>query len=325
LVGKVYIANFGRRNYAWEDCKRRPSVATMNGEATHAYWLAGDKDGFIGKCREIAKTARGNTLPRFTAARWFNLMGIIQASSQDLWIHRAEGRLWWTETIDEPASIDEEPRRIEALNEFVFECHKPCKPWSDRDKLGRRITWDSLHPRAKDFLATESTLQALSPDNADFARALVEGADLAPWTSLPDWQRALANRKIAPVSNVSGRGKAALNMAMRAKGTAGQSNGQQATRRSKNKEFLFKDEFEAEKYIQALLVAQEFKCAITGLDLEFNERVADRAMLYSLDRIDSDKHYERGNLQVVCQFINMWKSDANDEEFRRLIDVVRLG
>lgn len=325
MVGKVYIANFGRGNYAWEDCKRRPSVATMNGEATHPYWLAGDKEGFVNKCLEIAKTSRGNPLPRFTAARWFNLMGIIKDSAEDLWIHRADGRLWWTETLDEPALLDDEPKRAATHDELVFECHKPCRPWSDRDRHGRLLSWDSLHPRAKDFLATESTLQALSPANADFACALVEGEDLSSWASLPDWQRSMAKSKTAPVRNIGGRGKAALNMAMRAKGTAGNSNGQEETRRVKIKEFRFKDEFEAEKYIQSLLKAQDFKCAITGLEMEFDERTEDRAMLYSLDRIDSNKHYERENLQVVCQFINMWKSDSDDEEFRRLIDVVRYG
>lgn len=43
----------------------------------------------------------------------------------------------------------------------------------------------------------------------------------------------------------------------------------------------------------------------------------------SLDRIDSDGHYEAGNLQVVCRFINFWKGASDDEEFRRLLELVR--
>jgi len=46
-------------------------------------------------------------------------------------------------------------------------------------------------------------------------------------------------------------------------------------------------------------------------------------MLASLDRIDSQGHYERGNLQLVCRFINFWKQASNDGDFRRLINVVR--
>jgi len=42
-----------------------------------------------------------------------------------------------------------------------------------------------------------------------------------------------------------------------------------------------------------------------------------------LDRIDSSGHYELGNLQVVARFINFWKRDTEDFEFRRLLAVVR--
>jgi hypothetical protein len=44
---------------------------------------------------------------------------------------------------------------------------------------------------------------------------------------------------------------------------------------------------------------------------------------YSLDRIDSSGHYERRNLQVVCKFINQWKGATDNEEFKRLIALVR--
>jgi hypothetical protein len=43
----------------------------------------------------------------------------------------------------------------------------------------------------------------------------------------------------------------------------------------------------------------------------------------SLDRINSDGHYERGNLQVVCQFVNFWKGATENEEFQRLLALLR--
>ena len=43
----------------------------------------------------------------------------------------------------------------------------------------------------------------------------------------------------------------------------------------------------------------------------------------SLDRIDSDGHYESSNVQLVCRFINLWKQAADDAEFRRVIMLVR--
>ena len=41
-----------------------------------------------------------------------------------------------------------------------------------------------------------------------------------------------------------------------------------------------------------------------------------------MDRIDSNGHYEFGNLQVVCQFVNFWKSDSDNSEFKRLLRLV---
>lgn len=46
-------------------------------------------------------------------------------------------------------------------------------------------------------------------------------------------------------------------------------------------------------------------------------------LLCSLDRIDSSGHYSIGNLQVVCRFLNRWKNDGNDTEFRRLLALLR--
>jgi hypothetical protein len=46
-------------------------------------------------------------------------------------------------------------------------------------------------------------------------------------------------------------------------------------------------------------------------------------LLPSLDRIDSDSHYEVGNFQVVCQFVNFCKGDGDNAEFQRLLMLVR--
>ncbi|HLO39926.1 MAG TPA: hypothetical protein VK176_02810, partial [Phycisphaerales bacterium] len=64
-------------------------------------------------------------------------------------------------------------------------------------------------------------------------------------------------------------------------------------------------------------------CAITGIRLEFDGEQDDDELLCSLDRIDSNGHYEEKNLQVVCRFINRWKNSSNDAEFKRLIGLVR--
>lgn len=79
---------------------------------------------------------------------------------------------------------------------------------------------------------------------------------------------------------------------------------------------------ELEDHIRALIKHQRGRCALTGLDLAYDD-AEDRDLLCSLDRIDSNGHYEAGNLQVVCQFANRWKSDDTDSNFRRLLRLVR--
>ncbi len=78
-----------------------------------------------------------------------------------------------------------------------------------------------------------------------------------------------------------------------------------------------------ESLIADLLDVQENRCALTGIPFQYRGSDVDRNLLPSLDRIDSNGHYEIGNLQVVCQFINFWKSDSDNEDFKRLLMLVR--
>ena len=80
---------------------------------------------------------------------------------------------------------------------------------------------------------------------------------------------------------------------------------------------------ELEELIASLLDMQDNCCALTGIPLHFVGPDTNKNLQASLDRIDSDKHYEPGNLQIVCRFINFWKSDSDNEEFKRLLMLVR--
>jgi len=85
----------------------------------------------------------------------------------------------------------------------------------------------------------------------------------------------------------------------------------------------FSSQLELERYVESLIEAQEGLCAITEIPLGYDGNTDDSETLCSLDRIDSNGHYEAGNLQVVCRFVNRWKSDGDDAQFRRLISLVR--
>jgi hypothetical protein len=78
-----------------------------------------------------------------------------------------------------------------------------------------------------------------------------------------------------------------------------------------------------EAIIQRLIDEQNAKCALTGIALQWHGLESDKALLASLDRINSGGGYEDGNLQVVCRFVNFWKSSSPDFEFRRLLKIVQ--
>ena len=133
-------------------------------------------------------------------------------------------------------------------------------------------------------------------------------------------ERALGGRDEGRV--LGGREKSVVAMRYSVENTVQNARGQIAERRMKNKE-LRMNAAALEKLIASLLDLQGDRCALTGIPFHFHGPDADRNLLPSVDRIDSDGHYEAGNIQIVCQFINFWKSDTGDDEFRRLLMLVR--
>ena len=121
---------------------------------------------------------------------------------------------------------------------------------------------------------------------------------------------------------LGGREKSVAAMRHAVEDTVRNARGQIAERRIKNKELRMSGAA-LEKLISVLLDLQGDRCALTGIPFNFHRPDGDSNRLPSVDRIDSDGHYEAGNLQIVCQFINFWKRDTADEEFRRLLMLVR--
>jgi len=148
---------------------------------------------------------------------------------------------------------------------------------------------------------------------------LAQKMDIDLWTlDAVWWQSSLESRDNGLIRDA--RFKAVWAMASQAQQTALQSNGQVVEKIVKNKDLrLSKEALIA--HLNELLDETGNRCAITGLALQFQG--PDSQMQPSLDRIDSNGHYEAGNLQVVARFINFWKSDVADIEFRRLIAIVR--
>lgn len=108
--------------------------------------------------------------------------------------------------------------------------------------------------------------------------------------------------------------------------TVAQSRGQSVTRsvQMKLKDFGFESHQALEAYLRERMRIQDGRCALTGIRFHLHgDGEVDKNLLPSPDRIDSDGHYAPGNIQIVCQFINMWKSNTRNEEFIRLLSLVR--
>jgi hypothetical protein len=76
-----------------------------------------------------------------------------------------------------------------------------------------------------------------------------------------------------------------------------------------------------EQDILDLYTKQNGKCALTGKQMTMdtymtknNHHIINNYNV-SVDRIDSDKGYEKDNIQLVCAIINRMKTDLTDQEF----------
>lgn len=324
----VIIANFGFKNYLWSECLRRGSVATYEDEDVRSFWLSGDRKGYIDYyVANKKKTAVIDiTIPRRVASYWFNIGTTIATTHGDLWIHKSGDDLWWTMSRAGEAEVElQAAYKGSTASERVFVIHKLADPWSNKSRQGVPLRWAGLHAKARDFLVTKSTLIRLNQSNAEYALALVNGDDLSAWHNREDWKVKEQTARKAPVRFLSTKEMAVFRMVQTALNTIAQANGQIVERTAKVKMNLFEHEAAFKLYVEALIDAQDSVCALSGLVLQFDGEYDDQEMLASLDRIDSSRHYEPGNLQVVCRFLNRWKGADGNAQFTRLLAKLQEG
>ncbi|WP_137917072.1 hypothetical protein [Hydrogenophaga sp. 2FB] len=150
---------------------------------------------------------------------------------------------------------------------------------------------------------------------------MLKSPSKAPWSvsaPVPAAAAELAEVQLLPVDPEEQRARAIAHMVAMAFSARDQS-GLERTSVAKDKQVRFASAEELRAHLDLLWKSE--RCALSGVWLDITGSDPERAP--SLDRIDSDKHYEPENLQVVARFVNRWKSDDEQGNFVRLLGLIK--
>lgn len=308
---KIFIANFGSRNWYWDRCKERSVIMVIDDARLVPLWLRGNKEEYKQVALNICSGSESKPLSKQTAAIWYNINEIFRNTHDDIWLHRDGNSLWWTISSNEPLIIESglnpSPRLPDGAESFIM--LKPCMEWQDENIAGIKIAWSDLSNNAKNLLDLRGVtvrsvnnliydeiknLLSINSIPIDDIKAKIQTHD--PWS-------ASISRMVETTLDTVKASNSTANVVF------------------KNKEFLFNSKDEAKKYIHDIIIKQNGLCNLSKIPLEFEEASISEFSC-SLDRINSDRNYEKNNLQVVCKFINRWKSDMDNESFKKLLESV---
>lgn len=80
-------------------------------------------------------------------------------------------------------------------------------------------------------------------------------------------------------------------------------------------------------YLMKIGNKQKWKCALSGVDLQFIPGKGKKnPFVVTIDRIDSNKGYVKGNIQLLAWQVNRAKGDYSTKEFMKMCtQVARRG
>lgn len=334
-MATVWIKNFGDENYFWDEVKENSWVTLISDEQALKFVLKNDEEGYRAYTKANLLTNKLRTPDAGTITRWWNdHFKLVNASIDDLWLFSGGDRLYWTKLVDLPIEYktvpDPFPRGRKDVN--VTLTIRKAQNWSDRDSKGRLLMFRELHPKTRDILRTQMTMARPNEDNANYARALINGEDLSPWFERPNWRKKLEEQSHAMAISADAWTKGFYNMAMSTEQTT-KSSGQIRLSRIKEKNFGFSTRSELLATLEKLHKKQEGVCALTGIYyhprtsvLAFENDYDPESILQShwyqvsLDRIDSSRGYEKDNIQLTCWFANYWKGSQPNDTFLKLLN-----
>jgi len=324
-MGRVFVKNFGDGNYMWPTALESGTITLITDAGAFQFVESDDQDGYRDYITKNVLTAHGKVPDKGTTTGWWNNHAKFQGlTPADIIVHDDGTRLYWTRVKNgetkQRSEVDE--NRFAKPGAMLVVQERPTIGWSDRDAMGRPLHIKELHPRVREILRTQMTMAKADDDNADYAKALINGEDLSSWHDREDWIERLEKQPYDIVTHAGDWEKQKADMALNALSEVGQS-GRKAIHIKKTKDFGFDSQSDLMKYIDWLERRQGGVCQLTGLKYQYTIGPKDRMMTVSLDRIDSSEGYIPGNLQLVCHFANMWKGARDNSRFIELVGSIR--
>jgi hypothetical protein len=319
---KVFIANLGEKNVHWPICQSESVLTLETSQNLFEFWQRNDRLGWIAWATKHERMVNGQLAIASVASRWFNLITTFHDTLGDVWVHRAGNYLFWTKSVGGPVTQDTINDPTGKSRPFLL-LRRPTEPWRNKSQDGRYLIWNSIHPKAHHFLQTEATYQEVANDRRykDYTLSLLEGHPLRELHEKPEWQIALGKK--GTVTVYSSLEKTIYDAVMKIGKTVLHADGRLVETATKIKDLLVTDT-EMREFLIRLYSDQQGLCALTGLPmLLIDDDDGPTDMRLSVDRIDSNGHYEPKNVQLVCRFANFWKSSGDNSRFKELIDIIR--
>lgn len=300
----------------WLDRSIKENVITY-GVARRAWRLyeAGDRDGLIDWYMGQTSPYTDELVTRAVAGRYANELHLFcMADENMLWLTTGTQRLFWCQT-EPPAAfpdiveeyVETNPNGLADRRSYLLA--RPVHGrWRDATLGGAPIDLLKMHPKARDWLTQRGTMGKLK--KAQYFIDLIEGRSLEEWHALSEMSDAAAERGwYRGVPRVPDDWRRAIaHLADSILHTVASSNGQTVERTVKNKTTSL-DKGLLEVLMRELVIEQNYRCALTGRRMV----VGDPWLKPSPDRIDSDRGYERENLQMTTWAANRAKGALEPE------------
>jgi len=322
---RVYIKNFGDGNYMWPEALDRSVLCLISDAHAHQLFKADNNEEYRNYARTSLKTARLKPPDEGIITLWWNTHTKIEAATpDDVFIHDDGKHLYWSQLEDAPITYETRPDPFPRGREGaeVIITLRTCQPWTNLNLKNVPLSLGTIHPHAPHVIRTRMTMAEAKKENSQYILSLLRGESLEFWHSLPDWKETYDKKGKDLGRSFDLWETSAIDIIYNAKEASKQS-GKEVISRKKEKIYGFRDDDELMHYIMELHQFQGGTCELTGLKYTPRTPKFRGDMMMSLDRIDNDLGYIRGNLQLTCWFANRWKGSSNNSDFLNLIEKIK--